>query len=191
MILDGKCPAPVPLAERGWGRLHTGQWQAGEEPHWQASLDLERDRTRRTREAIARGEAGPPAARSEFDLFLGGTTLAYFRAPCGETETERRFFLHSYPSRPADLPESRREFGFENRDFDFEAYGSFFADGSLAVVPLPEYPIGRLRTGQRSAAGGESREAEIRVGEKRGRTKPGAGWRNRPEAAAKRGGAAR
>lgn len=192
MILDGKCLALLPLGERVWGRLHTGQWRAGESPFWQASLDLERDRARRTREAIARGEAGPPAARSEFDLFFDGTTLAYSREPCGKPETERRFFLHSYPSSPADLPDSRRQYGFENLDFDFEAYGSFFADGCLAVVPLPGYPIERLRTGQWTAGAGESWEVEIRAAETRGRTKPGAGWRNRPEdAPAKRRGAPR
>ena len=176
MILDGKCLALVPLAGSGRGRLRTGQWRAGEEPLREASLDLERDldreRYRRIREALAAGAWGPPAARSRFEIFLDGTALAYLREPCGEPEAAPRFFLHSWPRRRDDLPESRREYGFENRDFDFEAYGLVFDDACLAVVPLPGTPIGRLRTGQRSAGAGESWEVEIRGGGRPAGEKP-------------------
>ena len=163
-VLDGRCLALVPLGEDEWGRLVTGQWRAGEEPYWQAFLDFDRDRFRRAFEAIAAGASGPPAARSRFEIHLEDTTLLYLRESCGADETEGRFFLHAYPSHRDDLPESRREHGFENLDFDFAEYGRVFGDGCLAAVPLPGYGIERLRTGQRAAGGGESWEAEIRMG---------------------------
>ena len=38
-------------------------------------------------------------------------------------DAEARFFLHITPVTLDDLPESRRESGFENRDFQFHQYG--------------------------------------------------------------------
>ena len=166
MILDGQRLAPVPLAGSGRGRLRSGQRRAGEEPLRPASLDLDRERYRRTREALAAGAWGLPAARSRFEVFFDGTLdetgLAYLREPCGEPEAAPRFFLHSYPPHR----ESRRGGGFENRDFDFEEYGLVFDDACLAVVPLPGTPIGRLRTGPRSAGAGveDRRPGERPVG---------------------------
>ena len=167
VVFDGKCLALVPLPERGVGRLSTGQWRAGEAPFWRASLDFDRDRLRRTFEALAAGGSGPPAARSRFEIHLRDAALLYLRESCGEAETEDRFFLHAYPSNREDLPETRREYGFENLDFDFAEHGRVFADGCLAAVPLPGYRIERLRTGQRAAGAGESWAAEIRVAEGR------------------------
>ena len=176
MILDGQRLAPVPLAGSGRGRLRSGQRRAGEEPLRPASLDLDRERYRRTREALAAGAWGPPAARSRLEVFFDGTLdetgLACLRERCGEPEAAPRFFLHSCPARRDDLPGSRRQYGFENRDFDFEEYGLVFDDACLAVVPLPGTPIGRLRTGPRSAGAGESREVEIRVEDPRPGERP-------------------
>ena len=164
VVLGGKCLALVPVAGDTWGRVVTGQWRAGEEPYWQASLDLDRDRFRRAFEALAAGEAGPPAARARFDLHLEDTVLLYFRESCGEEDAAARFFLHAYPADRADLPESGGAVAFENLDFDFAQYGRVFDDGCLAAAPLPGYRIERLRTGQRGAGAGVSWEAEIPVG---------------------------
>ena len=168
VFLDGKCLALVPVAGDEWGRLVTGQWRAGEEPYWQASLDLDRDRFRRAFEALAAGGSGPPAARARFDLHLEDAALLYFRESCAEEDTEARFFLHAYPADREDLPESGGAVGFENLDFDFAQFGRVFDSGCLAAAPLPGYRIERLRTGQRASGAGVSWEAEIRVGERRG-----------------------
>ena len=164
VVLDGKCLALVPVAGDEWGRVVTGQWRAGEEPYWQVSLDLDRDRFRRAFEALAAGESGPPAASARFDLHLEDTTLLYFRESCGEADAAARFFLHAYPADRADLPESGGAVAFENLDFDFAQFGRVFDGGCLAAAPLPGYRIERLRTGQRAAGAGVSWEAEIPVG---------------------------
>ena len=167
VLFDGKCLALVPLPEDEWGRVATGQWRPGEAPFWRASLDFDRDRLRRTFEALAAGGSGPPTARARFDLHLEDAALLYFRESCGEEDAAARFFLHAYPADREDLPESGGAVGFENLDFDFAEYGRVFEDGCLAAVPLPEYRIERLRTGQRAAGAGESWAAEIRVAERR------------------------
>ena len=92
--------------------------------------------------------AQPPVAPAPFDLHLEGRRLIYYKRPCAPPEAAPAFFLHLFPANPGDLPEARREYGFENRDFRFQQWG-VAADGKcLAAVPLPAYPIARLHTGQ-------------------------------------------
>ena len=118
-----------------------------------------------------------------------GAALTYRRAPCDEESRRARFFLHLYPEAVGDLPAPRREPGFDNRDFRFEEYGAVFnrmgLDGvglggvglggagldreppspqCVAIVPLPGYPVRRLRTGQWTAAQGERWATEILPG---------------------------
>ena len=119
---------------------------------------------------------GEPAVRSTFEVRHEGGSLFYTRKRCARADRESRFFLDLFPAEgdpPGNTPPANGEdSGFENRDFDFAEYGSFFADGCPAAVPLPGYPIARLRTGQRNAAGGESWEAEIRRRELRAGESP-------------------
>lgn len=144
---DGKCLAMVPLPADGrFHRLSTGQFRPGESPFWRA--DLWFPSRPAALESITSGAWGPPAARSAFDLHLAPDGLWYHRADCAAEDRESRFFLHLYPEDPADLPPDRRPHGFENRDFAFPEYGSLLADACLALVPLPDYPLIRLRTGQ-------------------------------------------
>lgn len=144
---DGECLAMVPLpADGSFHRLSTGQWRPGESPFWRA--DLWFPSRPAALESITSGVWGPPAARSAFDLHLAPDGLWYHRADCSAEDRESRFFLHLYPADPADLPPERRDHGFENRDFAFSDYGSPLADACLARVPLPDYPLARLRTGQ-------------------------------------------
>ena len=95
-----------------------------------------------------------------------GPALTYRRAPCDEESRRARFFLHLYPEAVGDLRPERREHGFDNRDFRFEAYGTVLDGESsspkcVAIVPLPGYPVRRIRTGQWTAAEGERWAAEI------------------------------
>ena len=108
---------------------------------------------------IAAGAAGEPAARGDFDLFLDGATLLYFREPCLAEDTEPRFFLHAYFADRTLLPSSREPYGFENLDFSFPEYGARFDGKCVAIVELPEPELTRIRTGQYRS--GEMWDAEI------------------------------
>lgn len=99
-------------------------------------------------DAIAAGAVGAPAAQADFDLFLDGATLLYFREPCFPEDTEPRFFLHAYLADPALLSSSREPYGFENLDFAFREYGTRFEGKCVAIVELPEPGLARIRTGQ-------------------------------------------
>ena len=102
-------------------------------------------------EALAAGALGEPAARAAYDLYLGGAELVYRKESCRPEDTHARFFLHLFPAADADLPASRRQYGFDNLDFDFAEHGVFTPAGAcLAVVTLPGYAEGidRIRTGQ-------------------------------------------
>ena len=125
------------------------------------------DRFRAALDAIASGEAGEPAAAAEFDLYLEEDTLTYHRSPCSEEDLPGEFFLHIYPADREALPAARRGHGFANLHFPFTRYGVLLSGRCVAPVPLPPYEITRLRTGQRGAAGGETRSAETRSAETR------------------------
>ena len=114
-------------------------------------------------EFVASGGAGEAVARGEFDLFLGGDTLLYYRAPCSREDTEPRFFLHAYPADRALLTPSREPYGFENLDFSFAACGSHLEGRCVAVVALPEIQMQRVRTGQYLSGGPPLWEAEFPV----------------------------
>lgn len=112
-------------------------------------------------DTVASGAAGEAVARGEFDLFLAGTTLLYFREPCEREDTEPRFFLHAYPADPALLTPSREPYGFENLDFSFPSCGAYSDGRCVAVVALPEVPLRRVRTGQYLPGGPPLWEAEF------------------------------
>ena len=108
------------------------------------------------RAALASARAREPLARSAFALHLTERTLAYVRDPCSAADTAEGFFLHVTPVDADDLPRGRGEHGFDNLDFPFARYGVRFDGACLAIVPLPDYAIERIRTGQWSRHGGES-----------------------------------
>ena len=112
-----------------------------------------------------------PAIDSDFDVYLVGTRLVYVREPCAPEDVEAPFFVAVDPIDPDDLPGPRRPYGFDNLDFRFDEYDdgrSVRAGGVCATeVPLPEYGIAAIRTGQYVAVEGGFHhpwEGEIRVG---------------------------
>ncbi len=114
-----------------------------------------------------------PVIRSTFDVYLSENTLTYVKETCARADTEAWFFLALYPVDVNDLPDHRRQHGFDNLDFNFYGSGLMF-DGSgvifdgicMVTAALPEYDIARIFTGQvRVVEGGFNHlwEGEIRL----------------------------
>ena len=104
---------------------------------------------------------GTLLARSAFDIYAYDGALHYLSANCAPLPADADFgvFLHIIPSDPADLPADRREIGFENLDFRIAGnaalpiHTAFFDGMCITQRPLPDYPIARIRTGQKAAVG--------------------------------------
>ena len=92
-------------------------------------------------------------SRGRFDVWLDGgrRLLYYFKDRCDDPED--RFSLHVVPADPDDLPEHRREHGFDNLDFDLSGNRLTFMPHCVAAQLLPDYPVSSIRTGQFEFAG--------------------------------------
>ena len=88
--------------------------------------------------------------RSHFDVYRSENNLIYVRDSCSQADTDARFFLHVYPVDANDLPNDRKQYGFDNLGFNFGDYRfRFDADGRcMTVRELPAYEIRRIRVGQ-------------------------------------------
>ncbi len=104
--------------------------------------------------------AGEPAVRSTFDVYLGENTLTYVKEPCILADTQERFFLHLIPVNEDDLPAGRQQYGFDN--LNFGGRGAPFEGKCVRIVPLPDYAIARIRTGQYIPGEGPVWNAEFR-----------------------------
>ena len=93
---------------------------------------------------------GKPVVRSSFDVYLIENKLTYVKEPCAPADTELPFFLHIIPADANDLPGDRRQYGFDNLDFRYDARGDAMVFGGKCIAQrsLPDYPIARIRTGQ-------------------------------------------
>ena len=58
------------------------------------------------------------------------------------------FFLHLIPVDVDDLPDHRKQYGFDNLDFRFDDYKLPLTERPVAVRELPAYDIAGIRTGQ-------------------------------------------
>ena len=84
-----------------------------------------------------------------FDVYLIENELAYVKEPCAPADTEPPFFLHIIPADANDLPDDRKQHGFDNLDFHFLWDGGRRFDRKCLVTrPLPDYKITSIRTGQ-------------------------------------------
>lgn len=110
-------------------------------------------------------EAGEPVARSIFDVYLVEGQLVYHKEPCTEADTKEHFFLHVSPTDVNDLPEERRQYGFANLDFRFNLQGRILDGKCVASVPLPEYAIASIKTGQFIIGDGRVWGAEVSLEE--------------------------
>ncbi len=101
------------------------------------------------REVYRSAVAGEALANSTFDIYLDEGHLIYIKTPCGPNDVNATFMLHVHPKDKADLPAHRKPFHFDNLDFQFSGpYGMRFDDKCLVRIPLPDYAIDHIRTGQ-------------------------------------------
>ena len=135
------------LPDKDIGGIRTGQVDREGNPLWEAEHWFEESR-QWLDGYLSSATSGEPAARGVFDIYLGKGSLIFVKDPCARVDTEAKFFLHLIPADEDDLPEERKQHGFDNLDFNFEVHGVIFYDKCLATVPLPEYGISEIRTGQ-------------------------------------------
>ena len=158
MQIDHQCLALAPLPAYPIARIRTGQGARADALAWETEFPF-----RPTYEAALRAvQATAPLARAAFDVYARERTLLYYQAACDPAEAQTRFFLHVEPVHIHDLPAHRRAHGFDNLDFDFARRGARFDHQCLAIMPLPAYPIARIRTGQGTRADGPGWEVEVR-----------------------------
>ena len=101
--------------------------------------------------AIYRGAvSGVPAVRAEYDVYVNraNRSLVYVKEPCASPVAHSSFFLLVFPENVDDLPTEERSLGRANRNFPFYEFGSAFEGKCVAEVPLPDYNIVGIRTGQ-------------------------------------------
>ena len=164
-VLDGDCAAIAPLPNYPIASIRTGQY-SGSNQLWRVELTGERLKRLTASEAITVYSGQVPAARSEWNVYIGdGNRLIYLKESCTTTNAEAKFYLHIIPQDSADLPGNRREMGFENRDFRFVDRGAMLAGQCAATVALPDYPIARIRTGQHIAGQGQLWRADFQPGQ--------------------------
>ena len=162
--VDGICVAERELPDYPIARVRTGHnATAPGGDGWRADIDLAaRVAAQAVYADITAGDYGKPVAHSHFDLYLSGNSLAYLKESCNKSDADARFFLHIFPANLADLPADRRELGFVNNGFSLEKSASFFDGKCVNRLPLPDYPIARIRTGQNATApGGNGWRADI------------------------------
>ena len=157
---DGKCLAAVPLPDYPIQALRAGQRNPGQGDLWAVEL-IAAPGLDRLRAAYAALSAAELAARADFDLYRRDKELVYLRESCAAADTAANFFLHIIPMDVADLPAEQQSAGFANRDFAFARYGGSFDGKCLATIPLPDYPIAAVRTGQYVAGQGEVWAVEL------------------------------
>ena len=105
-------------------------------------------------------------ASNRVDVWLDGNRLLYVKeGRCvGSEEPEEPFFLHVVPLHPSDLPERRKEHGYDNLDFDIADDRLRLGISHRCVVArrLPDYAVASIRTGQFVEGSGRLWEEEIR-----------------------------
>ena len=147
-LFDGKCIYKQSLPAYPIARISTGE-RADGGIIWRVNIDLPaRAAAQAVYESVAAGDYGLSAAQSDFNVYIRDGGLAYIKENCAESDTAARFFLHIFPSDPANLPAANRKRGIANLDFQFTEHGAYIGDKCVAARELPAYPIARIRTGQ-------------------------------------------
>ena len=143
VMFDGKCMASIDLPQYDIAGFRTSGFEDGQ--LWVVSHVIQGPKLISEYQSIVSNE---PAARAEFDLYLDGKNLYYVKGPCGDEDVAATFFLHIISADLDDLPDNRRQHGFDNLDFGFDVRGVVFDGKCVAAVHLPQYGISQITTGQ-------------------------------------------
>ena len=149
ITFDGKCLAQVTLPDYDIVRVDIGG----------VGTILSDDYVEMLRQRYDGLASGEPAIRSDFSVYLQDGALHYLKPECTQRDAAAWFYLHIIPADASDLPEIRREYGYDNRDFQWRDFtgagiapvtrqGIAFEGRCLITVPLPDYDIAAIRTGQ-------------------------------------------
>lgn len=152
---DDKCMVRIPLPDYEVAVIRIARLTDDGAQAWQARIDTGL-RVKRLRELARSALAWQPAAAhgdGDFNVYLGDQKLIYIREPCAAEQMKAKFFLHVTPADARDLPEKRRQAGFDNLDFRFDDVGGLIDAKCVAEVRMPDYDIALLRTGQYDGAG--------------------------------------
>ena len=155
-MLDGVCMMRRALPGYPISVIETGQ-RLGGRNLWLAAARADSSWSDAYRDARRQALARPPAARSDFDVYMledGGARLVYIKRQCGESDDDGRFLLSVFPESRGDLPPEFRELGHESLNFDFPRYGARLGEDCVIIRALPEYPIRAIETGQWIPGGG-------------------------------------
>ena len=137
-----------PTAPQAWTQTQTGLCTAATVLPPDANAPVRIKTTTVSNYLASRIVDRQPAIRSNFDVYLVENRLLYVREQCQPADLEAWFFLHLYPVEVKDRPVWRQQQRFDKLDFPFAKHGVRSGDLCLAVVPLPEYAIATIRTGQ-------------------------------------------
>ena len=88
--------------------------------------------------------------RSRFNVYLDQdqNRLVYTRDQCTGADLSANFLLHLIPIDVDDLPDHRKQHGFDNLDFRFDDYRVRHPERCIAARQLPDYAITGIHTGQ-------------------------------------------
>ena len=148
VIYGDKCRASVPLPNYEVARIRTGQFTHGEGRLWDVKYDFIAGEVSSVLVELQTASIDP-VIRSNFDVYMDTGRLLYHKSDCSAADRDTRFFLHLDAVDIDDLPEARREHGFDNLNFNLLQYGGETENGEcVALIDLPEYEIDRIHTGQ-------------------------------------------
>lgn len=96
-----------------------------------------------------------PVISADFDIYFYDEMLVYVKRDCQSSDLAKHFFLHVWPVDEGDLPNHRKQYGFDNLDFKFtDAWFRKVGEECMVVRSLrntqkaPQYAVDRIRTGQ-------------------------------------------
>ena len=97
-------------------------------------------------------ELGDPVVQARFEVYWdkGNSKLIYFKRDCNDRDIFARFILRLYPYDVSVLRDGiERDLGRSNRDFWlYKQYRVRTAAYCAAEIDMPDYDVGKIRTGQ-------------------------------------------
>lgn len=114
------------------------------------ALPDDADETEPYRKAYESVLEGTPAVEAVYDVYVEPDGLAYVKESCTRADTRGHVILHAAPADVRDLPSGRQLRGYVGRQYAFGRYGVRFGQTCLIKVPVMDFPLKTVRTGQRS-----------------------------------------